>query len=312
MLAIHSAPRHRAAHRLRRVQRRAAHTAPRSACIRFIIGYLELDANMSFSTFGELLAEKPQVHHLAPMRWVLRDWQMGSPYIRHVQTGVLNYVAVRPVTAVLGFALEPLGLYRAGDLSRNNLWVYITLVNSVAQGFAIYALIMLYRATAAELRPIKARHLPPAPPAAHATPVFIRRYPPPPPLPQGLAKFLCVKGIVFATFWQGMLVAIAVRTRLAQRAGLRPIAGDTEADLATRLQNFFICVEMLGFAAAHAYAFSAREFYADGAEPRGGGGALPRMRSLFDLSDVQANVAGQVSRGVGGVRDKAAAAGRGG
>ena len=26
-----------------------------------------------------------QVHHLPPMSWLLRDWPMGSPYIRRVQ-----------------------------------------------------------------------------------------------------------------------------------------------------------------------------------------------------------------------------------
>lgn len=61
----------------------------------FLLGYLEQEFSLSFTTFAEVLASRPQVRHLWPVRLVLRDWRMGSPFIRAVQGGVLNYVAVR-------------------------------------------------------------------------------------------------------------------------------------------------------------------------------------------------------------------------
>ena len=59
----------------------------------FVLAYLELDANLSFASFGEILASKPPLPHMWPLGALLRPWQMGTPFIRNVQTGVLNYGA---------------------------------------------------------------------------------------------------------------------------------------------------------------------------------------------------------------------------
>lgn len=64
----------------------------------FLLGFLEHEFSLSFTSFAEALAGRgrPQVHHLWPVSLALRDWRMGPPFIRAVQGGVLNYVAVRP------------------------------------------------------------------------------------------------------------------------------------------------------------------------------------------------------------------------
>jgi hypothetical protein len=162
--------------------------------------------------------------------------------ITDAQTGVLNYVVVRPITAVFGFALTPFGLYKSGNVDprnarspntnrRNRRWlahsthaprsphdartptppqayIYLATINSVSQGWALYCLIMLYRATSSDLAGVKV-----------------------------LAKFLCVKGVVFFTFWQGLAVALGIRAGAIQHL-IKPHGHDSEADLATRLQNF--------------------------------------------------------------------------
>ena len=69
----------------------------------------------------------------------------------------------------------------------------------------------------------------------------------------------CIKGIVFATFWQAVAVALAFR--LGAGVQLPRAEGDTPALAATRLTNFVTCVEMLLFACAHSYAFSAAEYW---------------------------------------------------
>jgi hypothetical protein len=162
---------------------------------------------------------------------------------------VLNYVVVRPITAVFGFALTPFGLYKSGNVDPRNAsrtpsrvhtsraslahttltltprtrthtrtptpqaYIYLATINSVSQGWALYCLIMLYRATSSDLAGVKV-----------------------------LAKFLCVKGVVFFTFWQGLAVALGIRAGAIQHL-IQPHGHDSEADLATRLQNFIIwCV----------------------------------------------------------------------
>ena len=173
-----------------------------------ILSYCEADANQSFSCYADLLANKPRMPHLPPLHLIMQPWPMGGAFIRRVQTGVLNYVILRPLTAVLGFALAPLGLYTAGDVSPAGAYIYLAAVNSVSQAWALYCLIQLYRAS--ELKGIRL-----------------------------MAKFACVKGIVFAIFWQGLLVALALRLGILRRA-LRPKM-DSPADLAVRLQNFLVC-----------------------------------------------------------------------
>ena len=69
---------------------------------------------------------------------------------------------------------------------------------------------MLYRATSADLAGIKV-----------------------------LAKFLCVKGVVFFVFWQGFAIALGIRFGAIEHL-IQPHGHDSEADLATRLQNFII------------------------------------------------------------------------
>jgi hypothetical protein len=288
----------------------------------FVLAYLELDANLSFASFGELLASKPPLPHMWPLTRLLPPWPMGTPFIRSVQTGVLNYVVVRPLTAIFSLSLTPFGYYKAGVIDGRNAYIYLASINSVSQGWAIYCLIMLYRATAADLAGIKV-----------------------------LAKFLCVKGVVFFTFWQarprarrrrvrlvlpvaadgvcasgwqGVLVALGMELGAVQRV-IKPHGHDSSADLAVRLQNFVIwcaarrprcpacdcaqaltlsapprarSIEMLFFAVAHSYAFSAREFW----QEAGPSGAPPprsvwaNVSTVFDWSDVGQNMVGQGAR----------------
>ena len=232
----------------------------------FVMTWLELDANLSFSSWPEMLASKPPIPHLWPLDQCFAPWPMGTPFIRAVQTGVLNYVVTRPVTAVIGFILTPLGKYNPGSLRPDNAYVYLATVNGLSQMWALYCMVMLYRVAWQDMAGCRV-----------------------------LAKFLCVKAIVFATFWQGVIIAGGIQLGVLQRV-IKPHGHDTEEDLATRLQNWIVCIEMTFFALAHSYAFSAREFWAveNGPPPRN---VFANMKALLDWRDVGANMVGQVSYG---------------
>lgn len=232
----------------------------------FVLTWLEMDANLSFASYPELLASKQPLPHIWPMNFCLPPWPMGTPFIRSVQAGVLNYVVVRPITALLGFVLTPLHLYSPGDFSPQKAYVYLATLNSLSQGWALYCLVMLYRVAWRDLAGIKV-----------------------------LAKFLCVKGVVFATYWQGIAVAAGIKAGVVQQV-LHP-REDNPAFLATRIQNFVICCEMLFFALAHSYAFSAREFWSDGAQQGAPRSVWANLATVFDWSDVGHNMVGQVHFG---------------
>lgn len=68
-------------------------------------------------------------------------------------------------------------------------------------------------------------------------------------------KFLCIKGIVFMTFWQGFVITIAAKAGLASDDG-----EDDATEWSLQAQNFLICLEMLFFAIIHGFVFPTEEW----------------------------------------------------
>eukprot|EP00574_Skeletonema_japonicum_P003729 CAMPEP_0201719688 /NCGR_PEP_ID=MMETSP0593-20130828/4844_1 /ASSEMBLY_ACC=CAM_ASM_000672 /TAXON_ID=267983 /ORGANISM="Skeletonema japonicum, Strain CCMP2506" /LENGTH=794 /DNA_ID=CAMNT_0048210195 /DNA_START=62 /DNA_END=2446 /DNA_ORIENTATION=+ len=76
-------------------------------------------------------------------------------------------------------------------------------------------------------------------------------------------KFLCIKGVVFMTFWQGLVISLlAESTDILSSGGEAVTDGNAEDQetYAKQAQNFLICLEMLGFAIAHFYCFPVEEW----------------------------------------------------
>lgn len=74
-------------------------------------------------------------------------------------------------------------------------------------------------------------------------------------------KFLCIKGIVFMTFWQGLVISFLATTTNEGPAGTKSANDDTDPDLwGKQAQNFLICLEMLLFSIAHFYCFPTDEW----------------------------------------------------
>ena len=71
-----------------------------------------------------------------------------------------------------------------------------------------------------------------------------------------MPKFLCVKGILFFSFWQGIFVSILVAAGVISKLG--PYTDSEHISLA--LTDAMVCMEMPLFAIAHQYAFSTIDF----------------------------------------------------
>ena len=73
-----------------------------------------------------------------------------------------------------------------------------------------------------------------------------------------MPKFICIKGIIFASWWQGFFLSILVWLGAIPSVG----GGYTADNLAAAIQDALICFEMPFFALSHWYAFSWKD-YAD-------------------------------------------------
>lgn len=243
---------------------------------------------------SDVMAAQPQMVHLFPLRlafyswrqgcWVqlysARPWAPGAEFLRRVECGIHNYVLVKPLVTVVALGCAAGGAYGGGGVDPGTAYPYLTFVDSAAQAWALYCLLQVYLCTHGVL-PASTR--------------------------PGL-KFACVKGVVFATFWQGAALALAAQlgafgrgstaTGWTTRCGGR---ANEPAAVADAVQDFLIACEMLLFALLHAAAFPSREYRDDHLPPASGG---RRLRRLFDVRDV----ADDVGRHLGA---SAAAAGAG-
>lgn len=106
------------------------------------------------------------------------------------------------------------------------------------------------------------------------------------------AKFVCVKGVIFFSFWQGLTISILVATGLITKSTFYVEAyisvGGVVDDihLSAALQDTLICMEMPLFALAHMYAFSFKDYVEPAKRLAGRMPFLYALRDSFGPGDV--------------------------
>ncbi|RVX05552.1 Protein LAZ1-like 2 [Vitis vinifera] len=141
--------------------------------------------------------------------------------LRIEKSGLVQYMILKTVCAFLAFVLELFGVYGDGEFKWHYGYPYMAVVLNFSQMWALFCLVQFYNVTHGRLQSIKP-----------------------------LAKFISFKAIVFATWWQG--VGIALLCSL----GVWPKQGKFQ----TGLQDFLICIEMAIAAVAHVFVFSAEPY----------------------------------------------------
>ncbi|XP_034678147.1 transmembrane protein 184C-like [Vitis riparia] len=166
-----------------------------------------------------------QIHHSFPMTL----FQPHTVHLNHHTLKLLKYwtwqfVIVRPVCSILMITLQVLRTYPS--------WVSwtFTIILNISVSVALYSLVLFYHVFAKELKP----HKP-------------------------LAKFLCVKGIVFFCFWQGVLLDILMAMGMIKSHHFWLEVEQIEE----ALQNVMVCVEMVFFSIFQQYAFNVAPYRDD-------------------------------------------------
>lgn len=163
------------------------------------------------------------VEHPFPLNCILREWYLGPDFYQAVKIGIVQYMILKPICAILAIFFQFLGVYGEGKFEWGYAYPYLALVLNFSQSWALYCLIQFYSVIKDKLSPIKP-----------------------------LAKFLTFKSIVFLTWWQGVIVAFLF--------SMGALQGSLAQELKTRIQDYIICIEMGVAAVVHIYVFPAKPY----------------------------------------------------
>ncbi|KAF8804907.1 DUF300-domain-containing protein [Phlegmacium glaucopus] len=175
-----------------------------------------------------LLQGRPPKEPVFPINLFKREIDPSDPYtFLFLKRGILQYVQVKPVLAAATLILKACGKYNEGDFRANSGYLYISIIYNTSICLSLYCLAMFWVCVNDDLTPFR-------------------------PVP----KFLCVKGILFFSFWQSIAISALVAARIITSLG--PYT-DPE-NVSVGLNDLLICIEMPFFAFAHNYAFSYKDY----------------------------------------------------
>eukprot|EP00899_Mesostigma_viride_P002230 jgi/Mesvir1/12007/Mv00310-RA.1 len=141
--------------------------------------------------------------------------------------GCTCQVTLKVLCTIMEGILRACGAYGEGSFRFNKGYLYLVIIQNFSQCWALYCLVQFYYATQGVLAP---------------------RRP--------LLKFLCIKMVIFVTWWQGLALAAL------DAFGYIPGSGQVPAAVVrSTVQDVLICCEMCVAAIAHMYAFPA-SYYA--------------------------------------------------
>jgi hypothetical protein len=144
-----------------------------------------------------------------------------------IKRGILQYAWLKPLLGLATIIMKAIGVYQEGYIGLRSGYFWSGMIYNISVTVSLYSLGLFWVCMHKDLTPFR-------------------------PVP----KFLCVKLIIFASYWQGFFLSILVWL------GAIPddVEGYTPDNYAAAIQDALICLEMPIFAVAHWYAFSWHDF----------------------------------------------------
>lgn len=176
-----------------------------------------------------LLHGRPPKHHVFPVSLFKSEIDVSDPFtFLMLKRGILQYVQVKPVLAIITLILKATDSYKEGDLRGDAGYLYVSLIYNISICIALYCLAVFWIVINDDVKPFR-------------------------PMP----KFLCIKGILFFCFWQSIAVSILV-SPLHLITHIGPYHDVEHISIA--ISDVLICYEMPFFAVAHMFAFSHTDY----------------------------------------------------
>ena len=178
-----------------------------------------------------VIMQRPgSITHVWPLHWCLPPIALTARFLRLCKQGTLQFVLVKPVMAVLNLIMVAVGKGNARGWT-----IFAAVVYNVSYTLALYSLLLFYKAT-------------------HEHPGLRGQHP--------VLKFASVKLVVFATYYQTVLI---------------DVVPGTDPAVMERFNDWLLCLEMVPFAVLQMCAFSWTEFSSPGQK-----GIASRRDSAFD------------------------------
>lgn len=173
---------------------------------------------------------RPPKSHPWPLNLCFNKVDISDPHtFLAIKRGILQYAYLKPILAIATIIMKLTNTYQEGYIGLKSGYFWSGLIYNISITLSLYALAMFWVCMAQDLAPFR-------------------------PMP----KFLCIKLIIFASYWQGFFLSVL------QFLGAMPndVPGYSADNLAAAIQDALICFEMPIFAISHWYAFSWHD-YAD-------------------------------------------------
>lgn len=167
--------------------------------------------------------------HVWPLNLVFPKVDISDPHtFLAIKRGILQYAWLKPPLALAAIIMKATGTYQEGYVGLRSGYFWSGIIYNISVTISLYSLGIFWLCMSRDLTPFR-------------------------PVP----KFLCIKLIIFFSYWQGFLLSLLVWL------GIIPdVPHYTPDNIARAIQDVLICFELPGFAIAHWYAFSWRD-YAD-------------------------------------------------
>jgi hypothetical protein len=180
----------------------------------YLTNQIELEGVNIFLTYRQ-----KKIEYLFPVSICYYKTPVDRVFFRRVKQGVFQFVFIKPFTAILSLLLMHNNLYTEGDFNPMSGYIYISLINNTSVSISLYYLVLFYIGFESKLHPFRP-----------------------------LSKFLCIKFVIFFSFWQFCFLILLTKF------------GVLTVQTARFIQDMCVCIEMVIAAIGHGFAFSYKDF----------------------------------------------------
>ncbi|CCG83183.1 Putative uncharacterized protein [Taphrina deformans PYCC 5710] len=187
-----------------------------------LINYLGGERSIIIMAHGR----EPKAHPW-PVNYFCDRVDIGDPYtFLNIKRGILQYAWLKPLLALATVIMKATGTFQEGYIGLTSGYFWSGLLYNVSITLSLYCLAMFWVCLHDDLIPFR-------------------------PVP----KFLVIKLIIFASYWQGFLLSLFVFAGF-----IKDQPGYSSDNISLAIQDLLTCLEMPIFAIAHWYAFSVSDY----------------------------------------------------